>query len=196
MSPVSQLYGVSGLHTTKPGWENRLKDKEGRWIDNHQKYNVLTDGSKPTRRELDPSVKNVTINSQRNDNNSHSSSHNNSHQPSYTIDRNTRPISATRVADDQPEGSHENTNNDDNITVSRRCFDSTVDRNKLIMLGMYHLDPEQEQIYNNFVSMLSKFDSFDMKQISRDAIHDAESNDLLAAFGGTGAKHSQQHQRS
>lgn len=151
---------ITGLHTTKPGWESRLKDKEGRWIDNHQKYNVLTDSGKSNRRELDTKTEVTTRN---NPNNSHSSSHNNSFQPSHTGDRNVRPMSATSVSRDEENLFREGQDdNEDAAPQSSRCFDSSVDKNQLIMLGMYHLNAEQERIYSDFVDMLSKFDSFDM----------------------------------
>jgi hypothetical protein len=149
-----------GLHTTKPGWENRLKDKEGRWINNHQKYNVLTDSGKPHRREIDVSTKTTNRN---NSNNSHSSSHN-SYQPSYTSDRNARPLSATRDGDDLLEEQEDN-QDADGRSSSSRCLDNSVDKNQLIMLGMYCLDTDQERIYNEFVNMISKFDSFDMVRL-------------------------------
>ena len=43
-----------------------------------------------------------------------------------------------------------------------KCVDESVSSEQLLMLGMYRLNPEQEKIYQNFVNMLSSFETIDM----------------------------------
>ncbi len=124
----------SGLQTTQPGWEEKLKAKEHNWVDNHQKYNVLTESGKPPKK----------------------SSHKDRESRSRSPNRHSRSH--------QSEHSNFNKKDDEHAVIRRsaRCFDEGVSKEHLIVLGMYRLSPEQEQIYNSFVNMISEFDQFDM----------------------------------
>ena len=42
-----------------------------------------------------------------------------------------------------------------------RCDDIHISEEELIMRGMYRLNPSQEEIYRNFVTMIAGFDNFD-----------------------------------
>lgn len=50
-----------------------------------------------------------------------------------------------------------------------RCDDIHISEEELIMRGMYRLNPSQEEIYRNFVTMIAGFDNFD-KVIMHDII--------------------------
>ena len=41
-------------------------------------------------------------------------------------------------------------------------MDPSVSQEQLLMLGMYRLTPEQEAVYQQFVSLLSSFETIDM----------------------------------
>lgn len=43
-----------------------------------------------------------------------------------------------------------------------KCVDESVSKEQLLMMGMYRLTPEQEVIYQSFVSMLSSFETIDV----------------------------------
>lgn len=46
--------------------------------------------------------------------------------------------------------------------LNHRIDDSDMSENDLIANGLYYLDPEQMKVYNDFTSLLSSFDNFDM----------------------------------
>jgi len=43
-----------------------------------------------------------------------------------------------------------------------KCLDESVSNENLLLLGMYRLSEEQQQVYDNFVSMLSSFETIDV----------------------------------
>jgi len=47
-----------------------------------------------------------------------------------------------------------------------RCLDESISNENLLLLGMYRFSEEQQQIYDNFVSMLSSFETIDVVSIS------------------------------
>lgn len=49
----------------------------------------------------------------------------------------------------------------DRKTTRCVCNDNAVSTEDLVMLGLYRFTEEQEEIYRNFVQMLSGFDEFD-----------------------------------
>lgn len=52
---------------------------------------------------------------------------------------------------------------DNNINERRkhRCYDISLSDEELIMKGIYRLNEYQDEIYRNFIEMLSSFDEFD-----------------------------------
>jgi len=48
------------------------------------------------------------------------------------------------------------------LNQRHKCVDPAVSQEQLLMLGMYHLTPEQEEVYQQFVAMLSSFETIDM----------------------------------
>lgn len=50
-----------------------------------------------------------------------------------------------------------------------KCFDQRVSKEDLLMMGLYRLSDEQEDIYRRFVDMISTFDEFDRV---RTVLHD------------------------
>ncbi len=126
------------------------------------------------------------------------------HTTSLSAKEQNRSSSAGSAAV-REEHSHINTSGNNVSRLRSRCRDANVSRQQLIMLGMYHLTPQQEAVYDSFVEMLSTFDSFDMvrdgtaqvilslirsffntqKRITEDALLDAQRDDLLQVYGGT-----------
>ena len=49
---------------------------------------------------------------------------------------------------------------------SRRSKNPQISDTDLIMFGLYKLNPHQEEIYNQFVQMISEFSNFDMVTFS------------------------------
>ena len=56
-----------------------------------------------------------------------------------------------------------NGNNENSFlpTGSSKCSDDNICIEDLVMMGLYRLDERQEQIYRNFVEMISGFDEYD-----------------------------------
>lgn len=48
---------------------------------------------------------------------------------------------------------------------SRKSKNPQISDTDLIMFGLYKLNPHQEEIYNQFVQMISEFSNFDMVNI-------------------------------
>eukprot|EP01035_Chromulina_nebulosa_P032691 gene32691-43690_t len=48
------------------------------------------------------------------------------------------------------------------LNQRNKCVDPSVSQEQLLMLGMYRLTPEQEAVYQQFVSLLSSFETIDM----------------------------------
>ena len=62
---------------------------------------------------------------------------------------------------DDHTGSYSKNNNNANTKSSSKCLDRNISTEDLIMMGLYRLDEQQEQIYRNFVEMISGFDEYD-----------------------------------
>ena len=62
---------------------------------------------------------------------------------------------------------------------------SSVSGEDTVMLGLYALDDGQAAVYSAFVDVLSGFDTFDMRNIVRDAALDAASFNPLRFYSGT-----------
>ena len=59
-----------------------------------------------------------------------------------------------------------------------------MEDDELIVKGLYRLQGEDQNVYQNFVRMLSTFDHHDMVKILHDAMNDAQNATLLDQFGG------------
>lgn len=54
----------------------------------------------------------------------------------------------------------------DNRNTRSKCFDPHVSKEDLLMMGLYRLNDEQEDIYRRFVDMVSTFDEFDRVRLN------------------------------
>lgn len=266
-TPVSDLYGCQGLLTTLPGIEDKKKQRELNWIDNHQKFAYLTDptmvdrnfsdelqqhqlmqyssrsrsplrqtaaaaaspakvagmgkakrattapatvgsagrsggrlGGSNGAEDMNIAMKMGSSHHGRTDTNGYDSDH----RPLSTAAAETggggtgaakiRPSSASRMratatapatfssADsaDAPLGTSMQPPH-----VNKRTSNTELSEEDMVMLGVYRLDARQAEIYQNFVNMLTEFDSHDSRNIVEDAMNEAQNEDLLQYYGGT-----------
>jgi len=158
MSPVSQLYGMNGKHSRKYTFcivyllhcivilglnvddnPEKQRKKEQKWVSNFQKHAFLSEGGD---REHE-GEKNKTNKS-----------------GSYSPGRLRNSHSAGSSRHDKRKMDTESDAADNRNTRSK-CFDPHVSKEDLLMMGLYRLSDEQEDIYRRFVDMISTFDEFD-----------------------------------
>eukprot|EP00598_Pedospumella_elongata_P009198 CAMPEP_0184999548 /NCGR_PEP_ID=MMETSP1098-20130426/65824_1 /TAXON_ID=89044 /ORGANISM="Spumella elongata, Strain CCAP 955/1" /LENGTH=298 /DNA_ID=CAMNT_0027526561 /DNA_START=49 /DNA_END=945 /DNA_ORIENTATION=- len=162
MSPVSQLYGMNGLNVDDN--PEKQRKKEQKWVSNFQKHAFLSEGGD---REHE-GEKNKTNKS-----------------GSYSPGRLRNSHSAGSSRHDKRKMDTESDSADNRNTRSK-CFDPHVSKEDLLMMGLYRLNDEQEDIYRRFVDMVSTFDEFDRANILNDARKDAHNEEeLLEGYGGT-----------
>lgn len=137
---------------------------EDKWVDNFQKYQFLKDSSnkdlhnsrekdkldrekeRPPKKTLRPT----------------SAPGNNGTMNSTSPNRGTR-ASLNSLPRHREETDYESDGEEKEPGyVKKRNHGKNLTKQELIMLGMYRLNSEQEEIYNKFVQMLSEFDAFDM----------------------------------
>lgn len=68
---------------------------------------------------------------------------------------------ATSRHDKRKGGADCTDDHDPGRNTRSKCSDPNVPAEDLIMLGMYRLNAEQEEVYRRFVEMVSTFDDFD-----------------------------------
>lgn len=174
MTPVTQLYGVTGLKTHLPGGEERKKDKEEKWVMNFQKYRFLEE------KQHDETLKLQRVNSELA----------REQQRERSPARPQRPLTASGTSSSQHKRHGNYQEEEDSLQhqeshIKKRALNGNLSAQELIMLGMYKFNEEQEEIYNKFVKMLTEFDAHDQQNVVSDAFHDAQSDGMLADYGGT-----------
>jgi hypothetical protein len=157
MSPVSQLYGIKGLRSTLPGHARREKNREKRWVDNFQKYKGLEEGDPFSSRPPRP----------------HSAS---SHRslPNHDIDLDSE-AGFDFEADDEESDHH---------GPLRLVTHDGMSSTDILMLNLYHLNPQQRVVFDQFVDLLKSFDVHDMINIIEDVIQIADTDDILDDYDG------------
>ncbi len=141
---------ILGLKTNYPGIEDRKRDKEDKWVVNFQKYRFLEDKQHEETLKLQRANSELAREQQR--------------EKSPT--RALRPLTASGSSSTfRKRHGHneddEDSRNQSSIHVKKRALNKNLSTQELIMLGMYKLSDEQEDIYNKFVKMLSEFDVHD-----------------------------------
>lgn len=166
MSPASQLYGVNGkqkvrktpvlsnvffvgIKSNRPLQKQVEKSRESKWVDNFQKFKYLDD-------RLTNDIK--------------------QHLKEQTQARNPSPgplsrkkIGDTKISQDkasEEEGEEDlegefGNSGQSGFHFSRKATNEELSDTDLIMFGMYRLNPQQEEIYRQFVEMVSGFSQFD-----------------------------------
>ena len=112
--------------------EKKLKKKEEKWVSNFQKHAFLSDGG---------------VDREKNEVSSRSAS------PAKT--------KSFSRSDRKRRGDEADQTKQSNKSARSVCKDSSVSTEDLVMLGLYRFSEEQEEIYRNFVQMISGFDEFD-----------------------------------
>ncbi len=115
---------------------DKQKKKEQKWVNNFQKHAFLSDGVGGDHDE-----KNKTT----------------SKSASYSPGKLRTSYSAGSTRHEKRKADSE----EQNRNTRSKCFDPSVSPEDLLMLGLYRLDEEQEDIYRRFVDMISTFDDFD-----------------------------------
>lgn len=138
-TPVTQLYGINGLKSNLPKQKTREREKESGWVANFQKYRALE-----PKRSRRPRIKPPVF---KQDNKAASAP---GDTPSEHVEYNPLEISEEDLAAEQQ------------MQMRRRTRAPHLTSDELVLLGMYKFNPEQEEIYQKFVSMLTEFDKFDM----------------------------------
>jgi hypothetical protein len=67
-----------------------------------------------------------------------------------------------------------------------RCLDDSLPAAEVAARGLYRLDPYEEELYNRFVEILTKFDEHDMDRLLEDVRLDVRECTLLNEYGGFG----------
>lgn len=140
-SPVTQLYGINGLKSTMPKQKEREKEKEGSWVSNFQKYQALSEPKRKRRQRIKP----PTYKQQEKGRVS-----NVEYEPADQVEVSPLEVSEEELAAEQQ------------LLMRRRTKNDGLTSDELVLLGMYHLNKEQEEVYQRFVAMISEFDKFDM----------------------------------
>ena len=66
------------------------------------------------------------------------------------------------------------------------CLEPSLTREQLLIMGLYRFETEDEYAtYNQFVQMLTRYDSVDKLKIIQDAYSDSQQASNLSAFSGT-----------
>mmetsp|Transcript_17869 Transcript_17869/g.18634 ORF Transcript_17869/g.18634 Transcript_17869/m.18634 type:complete len:231 (-) Transcript_17869:146-838(-) len=160
-TPLTQLYGVNGLISSKVK-EETLKKREKEW----QSRIVITEN-------LDSNKRKEFLRTEANLRNSSESKSKKSSEPMETSKSQSTIPKLSQTSQSQ------------STQLNHRIDDSDMSENDLIANGLYYLDPEQMKVYNDFTSLLSSFDNFDMVRILEDALHDARKKTGLEDYGGT-----------
>jgi hypothetical protein len=117
--------------------ERTMKKKEEKWVSNFQKHAFLSDNGTGEKQRADAPAR--------------SSSPVRNRAPLYGDGRGD-----SRKRKEEPAVSAQNKKG-----ARSKCYDQSIAREDLVMLGLYRLDEAQEEIYRNFVQMISSFDDFD-----------------------------------
>lgn len=144
LSPLTQLYGVDGLESNLPGKRLKQKARESKWVDNFTKYSALSDSFNIAN------VKRPNSTNGLQDSQNFSKIHQNHDEIGFEED--------SIVQDMLPN----DTTKPKVLSSSRRARQEKLSHQELIMLGLYKFNPQQEEIYNKFIEMLSEFDAYDM----------------------------------
>lgn len=138
-SIIAHLHCISFQGLNVDDNPEKQRKKEQKWVSNFQKHAFLSEGGD---REHE-GEKNKTNKS-----------------GSYSPGRLRNSLSAGSSRHDKRKMDTEHDSADNRNTRSK-CFDSHVSKEDLLMMGLYRLNDEQEDIYRRFVDMVSTFDEFD-----------------------------------
>lgn len=143
---------IKGIKTNLPGTEERKREKEDKWVMNFHKHRFLEDKQHDETLKLQRANSELAREQQREREKS----------PSKAL----RPLTASGSSSSvrkrqghQQEDQH--TSNQQENHIKKRSLNSNLSTQELIMLGMYKLNEQQEEIYNKFVEMLTQFDVHD-----------------------------------
>lgn len=124
---------------------DKQRKKEEKWVSNFQKHAFLSEGG-----------------DRDNDGEKHKANKSGSYSPGRL--RNTHSAGASRhdkrKMDTQAQGEPADRNS------RSKCFDPNVSKEDLLMMGLYRLNEDQEDIYRRFVDMISTFDDFDRVRLA------------------------------
>lgn len=190
MSPTAQLYGIHGLKSSMMGGVKHRRKREQQWVGNFQKYQTLRENELPPRPSpssasaSDPTaglggngiatgMDEAGVSDVHGLAGSLTGSLPNLHHPTFPLHHRAMD------ADDLVEDGHTMLHH-----VRRVQVDDSSPRCDLIAFGLYRLNPSQQQIYQQFVHMISRFDTEDMRRIAEDAVGEAYSDNVLSEYGG------------
>jgi hypothetical protein len=154
----------TGLLIDEAGLEEKHKKKEQHWVGNFQKYSSLTDQEKAKLRDSSEGASYQANNVGNNSGNSKSPLRGSIGGGGLLgapagASRGQRP--STAPIGEKKRKNAENHNSQPEIRQRSKCSDPSIPMEDLIMMGLYRLDDEQEQIYRAFVDMVSCFDEYD-----------------------------------
>lgn len=162
-----QIFTISGLKTDSPEVEEKIKERETNWVSNFQIHHPL-----------DSKKKKSSLNSQ---------TSKKAWGNIYTEQQLNRSMKGIRPQSAPIDKKSPQSQPDDIPTThtSRRTYNDNLSSSELITFGVYRLNPEQAEVYNKFVDMISQFDTFDMQNIVEDALNDAQHEEIFDEFDGT-----------
>jgi hypothetical protein len=143
---------LTGLVSNSAKQKEKEKEKETKWVPNFHKYHILHEPDKTDRKK----------------NKSYASRSDKKHGSQSTLNqsRSNEYFSLGSSTEFNPlEISEEEMLEEKKMLMRRKTRNNNLNDEELVLLGMYKLTPEQEEIYQQFVAMISTFDRFDMVSI-------------------------------
>lgn len=194
---ITQLYGVTGLKTKKLSNKNLLLKRESKWNDRVIVNDHDKDADKPRHITMSPSPS--TLRRSMSPNPSRPSTAN-GRMMQTTQSLNNLEISRYNSDSDseigkKPKKSKKMLEKERILAEKAAVEEEKQRRNKcskkgmatedVIIVGLYRMTDEQQEIYNKFAKMMLQFDEFDVKNILSDVAKDVAKSTLLDDYGGT-----------
>jgi hypothetical protein len=126
---------VAGLNVVDD--ERTMKKKEEKWVSNFQKHAFLSgSGANEKNRSEAPARSSSPV-------------------------RNRTSLYGDSKGDSRKRKEEPAAGAQNKKGTRSKCVDQSIAKEDLVMLGLYRLNEAQEEIYRNFVHMISSFDDFD-----------------------------------
>jgi hypothetical protein len=117
--------------------ERTMKKKEEKWVSNFQKHAFLSESGTSEKQRADAPAR------------------------SSSPVRNRATLYGDGRGDSKKRKEEPAVGVQSKKGARSKCCDQNIAKEDLVMLGLYRLDEAQEEIYRNFVQMISSFDDFD-----------------------------------